>query len=137
MNKLIKECTFGEYKFKIGINREIALQVAEKFPNDIANFFDNTERASNNVKTLIKQGKLRDVLEKNDMLNECSERIVKFALPLMLKEANEDLPADDIIEYAIKNDADQILYINMLEVIFMGFTTNGETKTPKISFTME
>ena len=137
MNKLIKECTFGEYKFKIGINREIALQVAEKFPNDIANFFDNNAKAQNDIKTVVKERGLRNLFEKEDMIDECGERITRFALPLMLKEANEDLPADDIIKYAIENNADIILYSGILEAIFMGFTTNGATNAPKISFTMK
>lgn len=136
MNKLIKEINFGEYEFKIGINRDIALKVAEQFPDILSEMLDKSKDVKD-FKTAIKQGKLRDLLESSDLVSDNIAEMVKFALPLMLKEAGADIDAETLIVYAIENDADQIFNMGIWEVLMLGFTSNGAVKTPKIKFTMK
>lgn len=138
MNKLIKECTFGDMIFNIATNREIALKVSKKFPDETADIFDTNKEnfTRENIKEIIKEGKLGDYFSRGEKAIEINEKFSRYALPLMLKEAGDTHNAEDIINYAIENDADQILFANIAEVIFMGFTTNGVIKTPKIQFTM-
>lgn len=138
MNKLIKEIEFGKYNFKIAINRDIALKCAEEFPEFMSNVLDNSrDVASSDVSTLIRTNKLRELLDNSDYIRENCPNVVKFALPLMLKEAGSKENANEIIEYAIENEADEIFNINIWEVILMGFSKNGVTKTPKVTFKMK
>ena len=130
MNKLIKEVEFGELKFKISINRDIALKVSEKFPEFISRAIDASDRPS--VKDAIKNGELRQLLNENDYINEMLPKIVEYVFPLILSEAGDKTKAEDIIKYAIENDADEILYSKIWEFILLGFTQR-EVKIPKIS----
>lgn len=138
MNKLIKEIEFGKYNFKIAINRDIALKCAEEFPEFMANILDNSrDVTSGDVSTLIRNNKLRELLDNSDYVRENCPEVVKFALPLMLKEAGSKEDANEIINYAIENEADEIFNINVWNVILMGFMNNGEAKTPKVTFKMK
>ena len=139
MNKLIKKCTFGDMTFNIATNREIALKVAKKFPDETDYVFDASKDAGKygDFKTVVKSGKLDEFFSRGERAIEINEKFARFALPLMLEEADDKTNADDIIKYAIENDADQILFANIAEVVLMGFTTNGEIKTPKIQFSMD
>ena len=88
MNKLIKEIEFGKYNFKIDINRDIALKCAEEFPEFMANVLDKSRGAINSdISTLIRTNQLRVLLDNSDYIRENCPNVVKFALPLMLKEA--------------------------------------------------
>lgn len=138
MNKLIKEIEFGKYNFKIAINRDIALKCSEEFPEFMANVLDKSRGAINSdISTLIRTNQLRVLLDNSDYIRENCPNVVKFALPLMLKEAGSKENANEIIEYAIENEADDIFNINIWEVILMGFTNNGVAKTPKVTFKMK
>ena len=140
MNKLIKECAFGDMTFNIATNREIALKVSQKFPDEVAEIIGNandTEFDKDNIKEMIKDGKLADFFSRGETALKTNDKIARFALPLMLKEAGDTHNAKEIIDYAIENDADQILFANVTRVVFMGFTMSGEIKTPKIQFTMD
>ena len=86
---------------------------------------------------MILNGKLADYFKKGETAIITNEKISRFALPLMLKEAEDTQKAEDIIKYAIENDADQVLFANVVRVLFMGFTMNGVIKTPKIDLTMK
>lgn len=139
MNKLIKKCTFGNMKFNICTNREIAEKVATEFPDEVSYIIENTRSEKfkdKDIKTIIKQGLLGELYDRGNVAIELNNKIARFALPLMLEEANDTHSAEEIINYAIENDADQVLFSHITEVAFMGFTMNGEIKTPKIQFTM-
>lgn len=137
MNKLIKEVEFGKYDFKVAINREIALKVAEKFPDFIAELMSIGSDIPD-MQTALKNKKLREMLEKTEYVLENSKKVVRFALPYMLKEAGEqDVSVDNLFAYAEENDADEIFVQNLWEFILLGFTNNGEAKTPKVTFKMK
>ena len=68
MNKLIKEIEFGKYNFNIAINRDIALKCAEQFPEFMANILDNSRYVtSGDVSTLIRNNKLRELLDNSEI----------------------------------------------------------------------
>lgn len=137
MNKLIKEVEFGKYNFKVAINREIALKCAEEFPDFFADVLGMSGSGNRDIKTLIRQKKFRNMLEESDKIRYGFAEVVKFALPYMLQEAESTENADEIIQYAIDNDADDIFNTNLWEFILLGFTNNGEVKTPKVTFKMK
>lgn len=136
MNKLIKEVEFGKYNFKIAINREIALKVSDEFPEFIVYILDKDDEVTD-MKTAVMNGKLKELLEKTDYITSQCGKIVEFALPFMLKEADSKENADEIINYAIENDAYELFSQKIWEFILLGFTNNGEVKTPKVSLQMK
>ena len=136
MNRLIKEVEFGKYSFKVAINREIALKVAEEFPDFIGELLQAGEDMPD-LQTAIKNKKFKEMIERTEYILKGSKEVVKFALPYMLQEAEEkNIDVEELFEYAEKNEADDLLAQNLWEFILLGFTNNGGIKTPKIAFKM-
>lgn len=136
MNKLIKEIEFGEKVFKVAINREIALKVAEEYPDFIAEVMERSTDYKD-ISTMVRDGKLREALDTTDYLAKGCIPIVEYALPYMLAEAKSNENAKDILDYAKENDAIQTFSLGIWEIILMGFTNSGVVEAPKVKFTIK
>jgi len=133
--KYIKKVEVGDYKFNISVNREIALKVSEEFPEFITKILDNSNK-NNDIATVIKENRLRELFDINDFINENLSKVVKFALPLLLAEAGEKLDSNKIISYIIDNEVDEVFNIRVWEFILSVFTKGGQDKKPKVKFVM-
>lgn len=142
MKFLEKKVTLGEKSFKVRINRDIAVKSFEEYP-DILEYFIK----QNDIKSKLKNGKQNDTdtfitMLKNKQLsalfdtNERIAELVKFALPIMIGEANDDADANEIIEYASENGVIETFNAAMVEFIMQGFTI-GELGKAKIEFSMK
>ena len=83
--------------------------------------------------SLVKNKGLSELLRMNDEI----AKMVKFALPLMLKEAKDDTNATKIIKYATDNDVIAQFNAGILEFIAQGFTQGELANKPKIKFSMK
>ena len=136
MRVLEKTVTLGEMKFKVGANRDIAVKAFEEFPELIEYLF-NKQKESNLSEDafLLSAIKKKELSKLFSMEKEIAE-LIKFALPLMLKAANDDTKATDIIKYAEDNGASTVMNSGLLEFLIQGFT-QGELVKPKVKFSMK
>jgi len=136
MKILEKTVTLGEMTFKVGTDREIAVKTFDKYPDLLEYMFDRQEMVESGGKSFIretlKNGELGQLL---DMENKFAD-LIGFALPLMLKKANDDTDAQKIIDYAKENGADTVMNSALLEFLCEGFTQSEPVK-PKIKFAMK
>lgn len=128
MKKLYKDIEIGEYKFRVCVNRDIAIQCAENFKDFFSKMFDNVK---DKKEKLFNVANLKQDLEYADFLKQNSGDVVKFALPLMLNEADDTTDSEKLIKYIYDNDADEVFNAKMLEFIIMGFSPE-EAKKPKV-----
>lgn len=132
--KLSKEIEFGELNFKVAVNRAMFLEVNKKFPE----FFKKTIEFNQNKNSLseaLSNGNLKEFLEYNDYVEEKSNDIIKFALPLMLKEAGDKTNPLEIFDYAKENNAETIMNTSLLGLLLQVFT-QGE-QLPKVKFSIK
>ena len=134
MKLLEKNVELGEKKFKISTDRNIAIQSFEAYPDVIEYIIKNKGNVVGEEEMFldaIKNKELSKLFEINDKL----ATLVEFVLPLMLKKANDNSNAQEIIEYAKENDALEEFNSAIVEFLFLGFTQRGLGK-PKIKFSM-
>lgn len=132
--KLIKNVEFGKLNFNVAVNRAMFLEVNKKFPE----FFKKTIEFNQNKNSLseaLSNGNLQEFLEYNDYVEEKSNEIINYVLPLMLKEAEDKSNPLEIFDYAEKNNAKTLLNTSLLGFLLQVFT-QGE-KLPKISLMMK
>ena len=132
--KLIKDVEFGELNFKVAVNRAMFLEVNKKFPE----FFKKTIEFNQNKNSLseaLSNGNLKEFLEYNDYVEEKSSEIIKFALPLMLKEAGDKTNPLEIFDYAKENNAETVMNTSLLGLLLQVFT-QGE-QLPKVKFSIK
>lgn len=136
MKLLEKNVTLGEMKFKVAVNRDIAIKAFEEYPELIEYIIsqENNE-ASDEQSIFINALKKKELSVLYDM-EENLAKLIEFALPLMLQSAGDTSDAMAIIQYAKENDADSILNSAMLEFLMQGFSQRGLAK-PKIKFSMK
>lgn len=134
MKFLQKEVTLGEMEFKVRTNRDIAVRAFEEYPELIEYVLNKQGTDLDDDKFFINALKNKELGILLDM-NGRIEKLIEFALPLMLKEAGDETDAKTIIDYARENDADEIFNAKMLEFLIKAFTLRGQE--PKILFSMK
>lgn len=134
MKFLQKEVTLGEMEFKVRTNRDIAVRAFEEYPELIEYVLNKQGTDLDDGKFFINALKNKELGILLDM-NGRIEKLIEFALPLMLKEAGDETDAKTIIDYARENDADEIFNAKMLEFLIKAFTLRGQE--PKILFSMK
>ena len=136
MKVLEKQVTLGEMEFKVVTNREIAIKTFEQFP-DLMEYLISQKGNSNanEEEFFINALKKKELSKLFDMDNKLGE-LIAYALPLMLKSANDNSNAVDIIDYAKENGADGVFNSAILEFLMQGFTQR-ELVEPKIKFSMK
>lgn len=139
MKNLIKKVECGKYTFNVGTDRSIVLKSLQEFPDFAEFIFDKNNLVSKEkdegkfLLDLIKKGEAEKLFSFEDNL----PKIIKFALPLMLKKAEEEINANEIIDYVVENEAEEIVYPGLFEFLMQGFTQRGREKKPKITFSMK
>lgn len=122
-------------EFSVSVDREIAVKTLEEFP-ELLEYFVSSENKTiekdSSFIEMIKSKQLSKILEMNNQIGEA----ISFALPQMLKKAQDKSNAKKIIEYAIENGVDQEMYAGLWEFLLEGFT-QGELGSPKIKFSMK
>ena len=141
----------GIYSFDVVINREIAIEVMEEFPQLAEYVFTTMKESANKYAEKLNRGeKIKapdefDVLIANihnKKLKETAERdvdlqaSVKFAFPLMLKASGSNLDAQTIIDYIYENGVDGEFNSGIYEMVILGFTQR-EVNTKKVDFSMK
>lgn len=123
---LVNECIIGKYTFNIAINRKLAIDILEKYPDywemlqEVQSRQD--EKGLSDFKTVIAGLK---VMEKR---NEVAE----YALPLMLKLAKDNTKAGEIIKYSKEVKAIDALLNKISEFLLVGFTKGVAVETPTV-----
>lgn len=142
MKILRKHVVCGEYEFDVAIDREIATDAMEAFP-DLCEYMFTTAKQNLNKKgdkvdevdlliDNIRNKKLREMWKYESQLGE----MVKYAFPKMLKKAGSDLDAQKIIDYIYENEVDGEFNGGMFEFIVTVFTQREATAKKKVSFSM-
>ena len=136
MKVLEKQVTLGEMEFRVATNRDIAIKTFEQFP-DLMEYLitQKGNQSANEEEFFIKALKKKELSKLFDMDNKLGE-LVAYALPLMLKSANDNSNAVEIIDYAKENGADGVFNSAILEFLMQGFTQR-ELAKPKIKFSMK
>lgn len=136
MKVLEKQVTLGEMEFRVATNRDIAIKTFEQFP-DLMEYLI-TQKGNSNANEeefFINALKKKELSKLFDMDNKLGE-LIAYALPLMLKSANDNSHAVEIIDYAKENGADGVFNSAILEFLMQGFTQR-ELVEPKIKFSMK
>lgn len=154
-----KHCKIGKYEFDLVITRELAVESIKRYPDywkslqkamsfknidTIANN-NNLEKAKNSIAnidfdTLVK-------LNETDMeISKLTPNIVKYALPKMLKLANDNTNANELLKYCEENNVlddfirddelQQGFNSKVMEFIMLGFTKGRQAKVAKVDFAM-
>lgn len=136
MKLLEKQVTLGEMEFRVASNREIAIKTFEQFP-DLMEYLISQKGQSNanEEEFFIEALKKKELSKLFDMDNKLAD-LIAYALPLMLKTANDNSSAVEIIDYAKENGADGVFNSAILEFLMQGFTQR-ELAKPKIKFSMK
>lgn len=136
MKLLEKQVTLGEMEFKVATNRDIAIKTFEQFP-DLMEYLISQKGQSNasEEEFFIETLKKKELSKLFDMDNKLAD-LIAYALPLMLKTANDNSSAVEIIDYAKENGADGVFNSAILEFLMQGFTQR-ELAKPKIKFSMK
>ena len=159
MTQEIKHCKIGKYEFDLVITREIAVEALKRYPEywkalqkamsfrDIENIAknNNLEKAKDSIAnidfdTLVK-------LNETDIeISKWTPKIVKYALPKMLKLANDNTNAEELIKYCEENNVlddfirdgelQQGFNSKVMEFIMLGFTKGRQAKVAKVDFAM-
>lgn len=133
MKVLEKTVELGEMSFKVRANRDIAVKSFEEYPAVLEYIVKQQNKGELDMVSLVKNKGLSELLRMNDEI----AKMVKFALPLMLKEAKDDTNATKIIKYATDNDVIAQFNAGILEFIAQGFTQGELANKPKIKFSMK
>lgn len=145
IRQLRKHVECGIYNFDVVVNRDIAVRALEEYPDLSEYVFTKAkenakkkvgDKPVDEVDMIIESIKTKSTSQlwaQDKELEEC----VKFAFPLMLKAAgNDELNADEIIEYIYDNGVADDFNAGMYEFILLGFTQRGVTKK-KVNFSMK
>jgi hypothetical protein len=135
MKECKKHCKIGEMEFDIIITRDLVFETMKKYPK----YWEIVEKNKQIKSEEIDMSKLEDLeklMELNDELAELSPKMVAYSLPRMLKLANDKTNADEIIQYCVDNDADEVFYTKTMEFFMLGFTKGNAVKKPKIEIVM-
>lgn len=142
MKILRKHVECGEYEFDVAVDRDIAIDVMEAFP-DLCDYMFTKAKESAYKKEKknetdmdflmknIREKKLHEMYKQEEELENC----VKYAFPKMLKKAGSDLDANKIIDYIYENGVEAEFNAGMYEFILMGFTQR-EVAERKVRFSM-
>ena len=156
MKKLL---TIGEKEVAIAIDRDITCQIMNRFNGFFADFFElaadaNAKNTAENESTdsnstsdtirmvadKIRENKISTIL----MLSDNKLKVMKYALPKLIKKANSELDdimsaklANDLIEYCAENDAEDVLADVVFDFVNEGFIQAETEKKPKISITVQ
>jgi hypothetical protein len=140
MKKLIKHIDCGKYSFGVGINREIAVETFEAFPQLTEYIFERAEKGEQEnidsptfIKQLLEKKELSKLIQISDQIGEC----VKFAFPKMLKLAEETLDVNELIEYIVENGVEQEFNQGVFEIILQGFTQREVVPEKKVNFSIK
>lgn len=136
MKLLEKNVTLGEMKFKVAVNRDIAIKSFEEFPELIEYIISQENSGATDEQSVFMNALRGKKLKALYDMEENLAKLIEFALPLMLETAGDTSDAMAIIEYAKENDADSILNSAMLEFLMQGFSQRGLAE-PKIKFSMK
>ena len=136
MKLLEKQVTLGEMEFKVATNRDIAIKTFEQFP-DLMEYLISQKGQSNanEEEFFIEALRKKELSKLFDMDNKLAD-LIAYVLPLMLKTADDNSSAVEIIEYAKENGADGVFNSAILEFLMQGFTQR-ELAKPKIKFSMK
>ena len=136
MKLLEKQVTLGEMEFKVATNRDIAIKTFEQFP-DLMEYLisQKVQENSNEEEFFIEALRKKELSKLFDMDNKLAD-LIAYALPFMLKTANDNSSAVEIIDYAKENGADGVFNSAILEFLMQGFTQR-ELAKPKIKFSMK
>lgn len=136
MKVLEKQVTLGEMEFRVATNRDISIKTFEQFP-DLMEYLISQKgnQSTNEEEFFIEALKKKELSKLFDMDNKLGE-LIAYALPLMLKSANDNSNAVEIIDYAKENGADGVFNSAILEFLMQGFTQR-ELAKPKIKFSMK
>lgn len=135
MKILKKEVTCGEKHFTVAVDREIAVNTLEKFP-DLLGVVDFTEQGKLSIADVAKKKKLGEILSLPDVQMDAA----KYALPLMLKKAggeNADAEAKEIFAYAEENEVDDLLRDGLFAFVMEAFSLGERTRRHKVTFAMK
>jgi hypothetical protein len=136
MKVLEKQVTLGEMEFRVATNRDIAIKTFEQFPDLMEYLITQKGNSNANVEELFINGlKNKELSKLFDMDNKLGE-LIAYALPLILKSANDNSNAVEIIDYAKENGANGVFNSAILEFLMQGFTQR-ELVEPKIKFSMK
>ena len=136
MKLLEKQVTLGEMEFKVASNRDIAIKTFEQFP-DLMEYLisQKGQENSNEEEFFIEALRKKELSKLFDMDNKLAD-LIAYVLPLMLKTADDNSSAVEIIDYAKENGADGVFNSAILEFLMQGFTQR-ELAKPKIKFSMK
>lgn len=128
-----KHITLGDIEFNVAIDREITAKAFEEFPDFTIYALSNSENKEEIVANAIRDKELFKLLSVNDDMG----KLVKFALPLMMKKAGETEIENKIQEIQTvleENNFDDEFNSKIFEIICLGFTQGtGEKKNVKFS----
>ena len=136
MKVLEKQVTLGEMEFKVATNRDMAVKVFEEFTDLMEYITSQRESMGADENTAFVEMLRKKELSKFIRMDEQLKDLVAYALPLMLKSANDNSDANEIIKYAKENGADGVFNSAILEFLMQGFTQR-ELAKPKIKFSMK
>lgn len=133
---LEKTVTLGDIKFKVAVDRDIAIKSFEEYPELIEYFINQQKKAGLGETAFfiysLKNKTLNELYSKDEELS----KLIEFALPLMLAKANDKSSAEEILQYADENNARSTVNSAMLKFLFQGFTQR-ELAKPTIKFSMK
>lgn len=132
MKTLVKHISVGTYEFDVRVDRHIVAECFEQFPDLIEFLLKNAN--GNETDIIIEATKNKKLVQMLDTSNEIGE-FVKFALPKMLTD--EEMKADEILDYIYENEVDEVFNTEMFKFICSGFTPDTAEKKPKVKFTMK
>ena len=134
---LTKTVELGEMKFKVSVDRDIACDSFQQFP-DLMEYLISKKKDiiarddDDFMLKALKKKELKNIFDVEDKVTE----LIEYALPLMLKKAEDKSDAKKIMEYADDNNALRIFNKGMLDFLFQGFS-QGELANPTIKFSMK
>lgn len=136
MKILEKKVEFGEMTFRVATDRNIAVKAFEEYPDLIEYLFKKQNKANVNDSEFFLDALRNKELGELFSMEEKINKLIVFALPLMLEKAGDMTSAESIIEYAEENDAIELLNSAMMEFLVQGFTQREAAK-PKIGLSMK
>lgn len=137
MKILKKHVEMGEKIFDIAIDRAIAAEVFEAFPEQLEATISlsSADKKSDGIVSLAKEGQLKNII----ILQERTKDVTRFSLPMLLEKAGEENSksiAEEIMKYAEENEVSEF-YDAVWNFIMMGFTSGERETRAKVSFVMK
>lgn len=137
MKTLTKTAKLGEKKFTVATNRDIAVNAFEKYPEETKQLLKFYEKDSmDKLVDALENKRLKNLLDEKDNASQNVVKIIDFALPLMLKAADDKSDADELIKYAKEKNALVPMAATLFDFLSQGFTLD-ELGTPEVQFVLE